>query len=253
MKTRIRHGLTAVVLIVFCTLAGAFPSFASTDGALDPINGSVISGWAFDAEHPDKTASVVLYVYTDGTTEAKELATVTADQYRNNLTHSAANGRHGFSYQVDWGKMEGTSFIIEAYAETDQGKERLYGAPQYKKAEAAAKASGPASSGSTAAAGNGTRGALLGTFETTAYCSCSTCCPSGDALTYSGTVPKANHTISADISRYPIGTRLMIGDIIYTVEDVGSNVSGNRLDIYFGSHQEALDYGMKMAEVYAVK
>lgn len=93
-------------------------------------------------------------------------------------------------------------------------------------------------------------GDYLGRFETTAYCNCAQCCPGGHILTYSGTVPKANHTISADISIYPIGTKLMIGDIVYTVEDIGSNVNGNHLDIYFETHQQALNYGLKTVDVY---
>lgn len=103
------------------------------------------------------------------------------------------------------------------------------------------------------AAESGTRGSYLGKFDTTAYCSCQSCCSGGFALTYSGTVPKAKHTISADITRFPIGTRLMIGDTIYTVEDIGSSVYDNRLDIYFDTHQEALDYGRQTVDVYAVE
>ena len=100
---------------------------------------------------------------------------------------------------------------------------------------------------------SGTRGSYLGKFDTTAYCNCESCCSGGFALTYSGTVPTANHTISADITRFPIGTRLMIGDTIYTVEDIGSGVSSNLLDIYFDTHQEALNYGKQTVDVYAVE
>ncbi len=92
----------------------------------------------------------------------------------------------------------------------------------------------------------------LGIFATTGYCSCEKCCPSGSSLTYSGTVPQANHTISADISVFPIGTRLMINDIIYTVEDIGSNVIGNKLDIYYATHEEAEDHGVIKVEVFSV-
>lgn len=256
MRSRFRHGLTAAALAVVCILAGAFTAFASdSNGKVDPINGSTVSGWAVDADNPDKSASVVLYVYTDGTTEAKELARVTADQYRNDLDETAGNGRHGFSLKVDWDSMEGTSFIVEGYVETASGQKRLYGSPQYSKKEAApskAKASGPAGDKAEDAPVQA-KGASLGRFETTAYCGCSQCCPGGHALTYSGTVPKAGHTISADITVFPIGTKLMIGDTVYTVEDVGSAVSGNRLDIYFDTHRQALDYGMKMVDVYAVQ
>lgn len=121
-------------------------------------------------------------------------------------------------------------------------------------AKPVSKASGPAGETGTAHqnTAQGTRGDYLGKFDTTAYCSCSLCCSGGFSLTCSGTVPKANHTISADISRFPFGTKLMIGDIIYTVEDTGSNISDNELDIYFDSHQQALDYGRQTVDVYTV-
>ncbi len=91
----------------------------------------------------------------------------------------------------------------------------------------------------------------LGEFETTAYCSCSSC-SEGHSVTYAGTVPQANHTVSADLSVFPLGTRLKIGDTIYTVEDKGSSVTGNKLDIYFDSHSQALDYGRQYVDVYRV-
>lgn len=97
----------------------------------------------------------------------------------------------------------------------------------------------------------GTKGASLGMFTTTGYCNCSKC-SGGHNLTYSGTVPQARHTISADLSIYPLGTKLMIDDVIYTVEDMGSSVKGNWIDIYYGSHEEAVEHGMKTQEVFAV-
>ena len=45
----------------------------------------------------------------------------------------------------------------------------------------------------------------------------------------------------------------MIGDVVYTVEDIGSTIVGNRLDIYFSTHEEALNYGVQSVEVYAVE
>lgn len=92
----------------------------------------------------------------------------------------------------------------------------------------------------------------LGMFVTTGYCGCEICCPSGSSLTYSGTVPRPAHTISADITAFPIGTRLMINGVIYTVEDIGSQVTGNKIDIYYATHEEALDHGVQEAEVFAV-
>ena len=95
-------------------------------------------------------------------------------------------------------------------------------------------------------------GEFLGDFEITAYCGCQKC-SKGNALTYSGTTPEEGRTISADLDVFPLGTRLLIDGTVYTVEDTGSGVDGNHLDIYFDSHESALDYGLQTEEVYAVQ
>ena len=92
----------------------------------------------------------------------------------------------------------------------------------------------------------------LGMFKTSGYCNCEKC-SSGCELTYSGTVPQEDHTISADITKLPIGTKVMIEDIIYTVEDVGSSVSGNKIDIYYDTHEEAWNHGIQEVEVFLVE
>lgn len=92
----------------------------------------------------------------------------------------------------------------------------------------------------------------LGTFHATAYCGCESC-SGGHALTYSGTIPQPNHTIAADLDLYPLGTKLMIDGIVYTVEDKGSNVVENCIDIFFATHEEALAFGLQNVEVYSVK
>lgn len=273
MRTRLRHGLSVAVVSVICTLMCALPAFAAdVAGRLEGAGDTTISGWALDKDNPDKSAEVVLYVYTDGTMDAKELAKVKADQYRTDLAENLGNGNHSFSYTVNWDALEGTNFIVEAYVVSGEEQIRLSGSPQYSKkeavpveAKAVKAAAGPA--GDTVAAPpsdaavvptpavgkgvTGKKGASLGSFVTTAYCNC-TKCSSGHNLTYSGTVPVAKHTISADIDYYPIGTKLMIGDIIYTVEDIGSGVNGKCLDIFFDTHQQALSYGRKTVEVFAV-
>ncbi len=93
------------------------------------------------------------------------------------------------------------------------------------------------------------KGASLGLFSATAYC------PSKSGKigrTYSGTVPTARHTLSADITLLPIGTKVMIDDVIYTVEDTGSSIKGNKIDIFFGSREEALNFGRQTKELFAV-
>lgn len=92
----------------------------------------------------------------------------------------------------------------------------------------------------------------LGRFTITGYCGCEQC-SGGHNLTYSGTVPTPNHTISADLDYFPLGTKLEIDGIVYTVEDKGSSVNGNILDIFYGSHEEALAKGTYTAEVFLVQ
>ena len=99
-------------------------------------------------------------------------------------------------------------------------------------------------------AGQWAQGQSLGKFTTTGYCNCSSC-SGGFSLTYSGTVPKAKHTISADLDLFPIGTTLMVGGVVYTVEDMGSAVNGYLLDIYYDDHAQAIAHGKKTEEVFA--
>ena len=92
----------------------------------------------------------------------------------------------------------------------------------------------------------------LGRYSITGYCGCDVC-SGGHGLTYSGTVPTPNHTISADLDQFPLGTRLKIDGIVYTVEDKGSAVTGNILDIFYSSHDEALSKGTYTAEVFLIE
>lgn len=90
----------------------------------------------------------------------------------------------------------------------------------------------------------------IGTFKVTAYCSCSKCCGSSSGITASGTRATAGRTIAADTSRFPFGTKLTFNGNTYVVEDTGGAISGNRIDIYMGSHSAALSWGVRYCEVY---
>ena len=52
----------------------------------------------------------------------------------------------------------------------------------------------------------------------------------------------------ADLSVFPMGTKLFINGKTYIVEDTG--VKGNVLDIYFENHADAVKFGAVKAEVY---
>ena len=93
---------------------------------------------------------------------------------------------------------------------------------------------------------------FLGVFEATAYCDCDYC-SGGYKKTYAGTIPQPNHTIAADLDLFPLGTKLLIDGIVYTVEDKGSNVVDEHVDIFFATHEEAYAFGRKNVKVYSVK
>ncbi len=92
-------------------------------------------------------------------------------------------------------------------------------------------------------------GECIGTFTITAYCGCKKC-SGGSNKTASGTTPTEGRTIAADTSILPYGTQVVIDGIVYTVEDCGSGVKGNHIDIFFSTHEKALAFGRKTIKVY---
>jgi 3D (Asp-Asp-Asp) domain-containing protein len=93
----------------------------------------------------------------------------------------------------------------------------------------------------------------LGTFKTTAYCPCSNCCGKSNGITASGTIATPERTIAADTSILPFGSIVNINGKVYVVEDTGGSIKGNRIDIFFATHQEALEYGVGNVEVFVMK
>ena len=91
----------------------------------------------------------------------------------------------------------------------------------------------------------------------TAYCSCEKCCgvwatkrqvdENGNQIVYtaSGTVAKQGRTVAVDPSVYPYGTKFLIDGQTYVAEDCGGAIKGNRIDVYFENHKEALIFGKK--------
>ena len=89
------------------------------------------------------------------------------------------------------------------------------------------------------------------TYKITAYCSCSKCCGKTTGRTASGTKATPGKTVAAP-SKFAFGTKLNIGGHIYTVEDRGGAISGNKIDVYVGSHSAALQWGVKYLPVSVV-
>lgn len=93
----------------------------------------------------------------------------------------------------------------------------------------------------------------LGSFKTTAYCSCKKCCGNTKGITRTGTHVTEGRTIAVDPKVIPLGTHVVIDGNEYIAEDTGSAVKGNVIDVYIDGHQKALKYGVKYKEVYAYK
>jgi 3D (Asp-Asp-Asp) domain-containing protein len=90
------------------------------------------------------------------------------------------------------------------------------------------------------------------TVVATAYCSCVSCCGKSDGITASGVKARANHTIAVDRSVIPLGTHILYNGTEYVAEDTGGAIKGNRIDIYFDNHSDALNWGRRTIEIEVI-
>jgi 3D (Asp-Asp-Asp) domain-containing protein len=94
-------------------------------------------------------------------------------------------------------------------------------------------------------------------MEVTAYCPCPKCCgPNAAGITASGKDVRYNagRFVAAD-SSLPFGTRLMIpGYDAKPVEviDRGGAIKGNKIDVFFPTHQQALQWGRRHIAVTVI-
>lgn len=94
----------------------------------------------------------------------------------------------------------------------------------------------------------------LGEFKLTAYCTCPVCCGQwADGITASGSKAVPGQTIAVDPDVIPMGSTVYINGNEYIAEDIGGAIKGNRIDILFPSHQEALEFGIQYADVSYIR
>ena len=88
-------------------------------------------------------------------------------------------------------------------------------------------------------------------YRVTAYCPCEKCCGKwADGYTASGHKIESGDLIVAAPPTFPFGTRIFIphyGQAV--VQDRGGAITGNRLDVLFATHEEALQWGVKYLKV----
>ena len=94
----------------------------------------------------------------------------------------------------------------------------------------------------------------LGVFKLTGYCPCEICSGKwANGPTSTGTMPKADHTISVDPKILPFGSVVIINGKEYVAEDSGGGVKNYHIDIFYNTHAEALASSVKYAEVFMKK
>jgi 3D (Asp-Asp-Asp) domain-containing protein len=88
-----------------------------------------------------------------------------------------------------------------------------------------------------------------GIYRVTAYCPCSKCCGKwSDGMTASG-APAKGKLIAAP-KDIPFGTWLNVPGYGWAeVKDRGGSIKGKRLDVFFESHQEAMNWGVQYLEI----
>lgn len=92
-----------------------------------------------------------------------------------------------------------------------------------------------------------------------AYCPCEICCGKTNGITASGKKATQYYTIAAPRS-IPFGTKVYIPYFkdaenkgIFVVQDRGGAIAENRLDIFFNTHKQALNFGRKYLEIYILE
>lgn len=100
----------------------------------------------------------------------------------------------------------------------------------------------------------------IGTFRITAYCPCKKCCGKepGDpwyGITATGTKATEGRTIAVDPKVIGYGSVVYFEGMDgletgYVAEDCGGAIKGNEIDLYFESHEDALEWGVRELEVF---
>ena len=161
------------------------------------------------------------------------------DEYQYNIAEIGHNPYHLISYLTakygDW-----------TYSDVENELQSLFEAQYHLNTEGRTK--------TVTETRNVRVGESLGQVVTSGYCNCRICCGvwSGGP-TASGAYPTANHTIAVDASNpfVPIGTKVVMNGVEYTVEDTGAFARyGVQFDVYYDNHAAASAHGHQTWEAY---
>ncbi len=272
MKKQLRHLFAVCAATAALSMAGSLTSMAATRGELSSVTSDTISGWAWEVGQYDSSLTVEIRIYEDIDRDSVPVKTVTtqANQFSQAVSDSIGDGWHAFSVPVNWAELGGNEYFVSVYSVMGQTRHQLGSTFSYKTGTETGSRiiTGPgdmfgldldeSEAGSSSKNENSLKEGYieltgketyLGAFTVTGYCNCSLC-SGGHNMTFSGTVPKSNHTLSADLTVLPLGSKVWIDGVIYTVEDKGSGVNGQTVDIFYDTHEEALEHGTITADVY---
>lgn len=236
-----------LVVVLLAVFPFAISAFAENSYAAD-LNQSEIAATQPDPQNTEE----VIEADTDGTTSDAE------------TTESAAAEETESSYldydqidvpEIQDAKIDAQSTLI---AKRETMDEEWLAVKQKEKEEAQAKAAAAEAAAQAKEAEEEAEsvqvqtasGVDLGTFKLTAYCPCYECSRGWGRRTSSGNTARANHTIATDPSVIPEGTHVIINGQEYVAEDVGGGVNGNHIDIFYDTHSDAVNFGVRYAEVY---
>ena len=95
-------------------------------------------------------------------------------------------------------------------------------------------------------------------MRVTAYCPCEQCCGDwADGVTANGHVIEPGDCFVAADRRFDFGTEMLIegynASKTVKVYDRGGAIKGNKLDVFFHTHQAALEWGVRYIEVKVKK
>lgn len=229
-------GIFALLFLVIAVSLGSCS--ASIEGA-----GSVIGITTYPSSDEDIYAAENRYAALESALNQQinemERRHPNYDEYQYNIAEIGHNPYHLISYLTakygDW-----------TYADVENELQALFEAQYHLNTEGRTE--------TVTETRNVRVGESLGQVVTSGYCNCRICCGvwSGGP-TASGAYPTANHTIAVDASNpfVPIGTKVVMNGVEYTVEDTGAFARyGVQFDVYYDNHAAASAHGHQTWEAY---
>ena len=87
----------------------------------------------------------------------------------------------------------------------------------------------------------------------TAYCPCKECSEGYGIQTSTGAIATAGRTVAVDPTVIPYGSKVIINGHCYIAEDCGGAIKGNRIDLFFDTHEEVIEWGKKNLSILVSK